>query len=436
MTLAARRRMRAILRAAVLGTLTALVVTSCSDGHLDVRSVPAAGWSSYGGNSANSNFTYAQPLADLAPSWTRSAGGPVTSPVTMNGGGDVSISARTARGCNFTVLDYRAGRKNYCKRMADGFWGNAALVDQFSQPYIGEPGRFLALTGGGAIRWRHDLPGTPTSAKFAGPGRVLVTTTQGRVAILNSQNGDLAMPELKLWETTAEDPSAGLNECVTGGPGCAISAPPAVDWGQERIILNFFPQGAKTSQLKALRYGYRGEHRELSQEWTADLPKGVVGPPTVSTDGKTVYAFARDNKLYALDAATGETRWSHDVGDAGFATLSVSPDGVLIPAGKLGAPLTILKDEGDKVSEIARRDDLQTAGLSTLTTSGTAWTVVRTGADQHLELLEVDVESGETKRSLPMPDSKGFATGIAVSPNGQLAVATYAGTVYYFDAKG
>ncbi|ALG84080.1 PQQ-binding-like beta-propeller repeat protein [Gordonia phthalatica] len=430
MTQAARRRMRAFLRAAFLGTLTALVVTSCSDGHLDVRSVPAAGWSSYGGNSANSNFTWAQPPADLAPSWTRDAGGTVTSPIVMNGGGDVVVSARTARGCNFTVLDYRAGRKNFCKRLADGFWGNAAVVDQFSQPYIGEPGRFLALTGGGSIRWRHDGPGTPTSAKFVAPGQVLVTTTQGGVSIFNSQTGDLMMPELKLWPTTAEAPAAGLADCVTGGPACAISAPPAVDWGHKRIVLNYFPQGAKTSQVKAL--GYNGE---LSQEWTADLPLGVVGPPVVSNDGKTVYAFARDNKLYALDAATGKTRWSHDVGDAGFATMSVSPDGVIIPAGKLGAPLTILKDEGDAVTEVARRDDLQTAGLSTQTTTGTAWAVVRTGADQHLELIEVDTKTGATKRTLPMPESKGFATGIAVSPNGQIAVATYAGTVYYFDAK-
>lgn len=435
MTQPARRRTRAIVRAAVLATLTALVVTSCSDGHLDVRSVPAAGWSSYGGNSANSNYSWAAAPADLEPSWARDAGGPITAPVTMNGGGDIVVSAKTPNGCNMLVLDHRAGRKNFCKRMADGYQGNAALVDQFGQPYIGEPGRFLAITGGGAIRWRHDLPGVPTSAKFVGPGRVLVTSTHGRVMILESQSGDLAMPARDLWSTVPEDLSAGLDECVSGGAGCAIAAPPAVDWAAERIFLNFFPQGAKASQVKTLGYGQNGDQRTLTDQWATDLPGGVVGPPVVSNDGKTVYAFGRDNKLYALDAATGAIRWSHDVGDSGFGTLSVSPDGIIIPAGKAGGPLTILRDAGDKVEEIARRDDLQTAGLSALTAGGSAWTVVRSGADQNLQLLQIDVQNGTTKRTLAMDGARGFATGVAVSPTGQIAVATYAGTVYYFNPK-
>nr|WP_040517404.1 PQQ-binding-like beta-propeller repeat protein [Gordonia neofelifaecis] len=435
MTQAARRRPRAILRTAVLGALTALIITSCSDGHLDVRSVPAAGWSSYGGNSANSNYTYARPPADLELSWTRPTGGPVTSPVTMNGGGDVMVSARTPNGCNMMALDYRAGRKNFCKRMADGFWGNSALIDQFSQPYIGEPGRFLAFTGGGAIRWRKDVSGAPTSAKFAGPGRVLVTTSLGQVLMLNSQNGDDAMPERRLWSNPAADPLTGLGDCVTGAAGCAISAPPAVDWSHQRFFVNFFPQGAKQSQLKALGYGQRGAGETIVDLWATDLPGGVVGPPTVSADGATVYAFGRDGRLYALDAASGAIKWSFDTGGYGFGTMSVSPDGVIVPAGTIGAPLVVVRDTGDKAEEVVRRTDLQTTGLSTLTAAGTLWTVVRTGADQQLELMELDTRSGATKRTLPMPEAKGFATGIAVSPTGRLAVATNIGAVYYYNPK-
>ncbi|MGB3696683.1 MAG: PQQ-binding-like beta-propeller repeat protein [Gordonia sp. (in: high G+C Gram-positive bacteria)] len=435
MTQAARRRMRAIVRAAVLGTLTALVLTSCSDGHLDVRSVPAAGWSSYGGNSANSNFSYARPPSDLALSWTRPTGGPVTSPVTMNGGGDVVVGANTPTGCNLLVLDNRNGRKNFCKRMAEGFWGNAALVDQFAQPYLGEPGRFLALTGGGAIRWRKDVIGVPTSAKFVGPGHVLITTSLGRLMIVNAQTGDPAGPEKALWTRPATDPLTGFGDCVTGGPGCAVSAPPAVDWGHERVFLNFFPEGARTSQVKALGYAREDHERTLTDLWSADLPGGVVGAPTVSADGKTVYAFGRDGRLYALDAADGTVRWSHDNGGYGFGTMSVSPDGTIVPAGTIGAPLVILHDDGDKAVEVARRDDVQTAGLSAQTAAGTVWTVVRSGPELQLELMEVDAKTGATKRTLPMPEAKGFATGVAVSAAGQIAVATNIGAVYYFNPE-
>ncbi|WP_424294126.1 PQQ-binding-like beta-propeller repeat protein [Gordonia sp. (in: high G+C Gram-positive bacteria)] len=434
MTQAARRRLRAIGRIAVLGTLAALVATSCSDGHIDVRSVPAAGWSSYGGNSGNSNYSPAAPSADLKLSWTRPTGGPVTSPTVMNGGGDVLVTARTPNGCNFLVLDYRAGRKNFCKRMKDGFWGNAPVVDQFTQPYIGEPGKFLALTGGGPIRWRMDVPGVPTSAKFVSPGRILITTSLGRVLIANSQNGDLAAPARDLWSNVATDPLTGFGDCVSGGPGCAISAPPAVDWAGKRIFLNFFPQGAKASQVKALSYAQVDGKDTVTDAWVADLPGGVVGPPVSSNDGKTVYAFGRDGKIYALDATNGTVRWSYDNGGYGFGTMSVSPDGLIIPAGTIGAPLVMLHDDGDKATEVARRDDLQTAGLATVTASGTAWAVIRQGTELELALAEIDTKTGKTKRTLPMPEAKGFATGVAVSPYGQLAVTTNIGKVYYYAA--
>lgn len=432
MTQAVRRRLRAIARVAVLGTLTALVVTSCSDGHLDVRSVPAAGWSSYGGNSANSNFSFAAPPKELKLSWTRPTGGPVTSPTTMNGGGDVLVTARTEVGCNFLVLDHRAGRKNFCKRMKDGFWGNAPLVDQFSQPYIGQPGEFFALTGGGPVRWRSEVPGVPTSAKFVSPGQVLIATSLGRMMIVNSQTGDLSMPERNLWTKVPTDPLTGFGDCVTGGPGCAISAPPAVDWGSQRIFVNFFPEGAKASQVKAVSYGEVNGKSALTDAWVADLPGGVIGSPVSSNDGKTVYAFGRDGKIYALNANDGSIRWSYDNGGYGFGSMTVSPDGLIVPAGTIGAPLVIIRDGGDKAVEVVRRTDVQTAGLSTLTAAGTLWTVVREGADLNLALVEIDTKTGDTKRTLPMPNAKGFATGIAVSPTGQLAVTTNIGEIYYY----
>ena len=71
--------------------------------------------------------------------------------------------------------------------------------------------------------------------------------------------------------------------------------------------------------------------------------------------------------------------------------------------------------------------------LSTLTKTGTAWTVVRTGRDQKLSLLEVSAADGKTKRSLELPGALGFATGVAVSADGAVATATNLGEVYFFD---
>jgi hypothetical protein len=115
--------------------------------------------------------------------------------------------------------------------------------------------------------------------------------------------------------------------------------------------------------------------------------------------------------------------------------MSVSPDGLIIPTGVLGAPLTLLRDAGDHAEQVWQRDDLAVVSLSTLTDQDTAWTVVRDEGKDSLSLTEVSAADGTTMRTLPLPESVGFATGVAVSPWGQIATATNIGKVYFFDSK-
>ncbi|WP_143965617.1 PQQ-binding-like beta-propeller repeat protein [Gordonia zhaorongruii] len=435
MTRAVRSRRSSRLAFAVVATVLALVGTACSDGHIDVRASPSAGWSSFGGDGANSNYSPAQVPSDLTLSWSREIGDREFSPLAITGNGDVAGTSRTANGCNFTVLDSRAGRKNTCTRLGEGSSLNTPFYDQLSQPYIGEAGMFFALTGGGAIRWRMPTIGLPLSAKSAAPGRILVTTTQGQVLLLNAQTGDMTAPEVRLRpDPDLGDPMAGVSECAGGGAQCAISAPPAVDSQRKRFFLNFFPGGAKTSQVKAMNIVEENGQEQVKSLWTADVGGGVMGPPTLSADGQTVYSFGRDGKLYALDADDGAVRWSYDLGGYGFATLTVSPDGIIVPAGELGGPLVILRDTGSKVDEVARRDDVQMAGVGALNASGTVWAVVR-DEGRKLALTEFDAADGSTKTSVPMPGATGFSTGVAVSATGQLAVGTTGGSAYYFNVE-
>lgn len=421
--------------ALVCGVVVAVLVSSCSDGHIDVRSVAGAGWSSYGGNAANSNYAYPHIPDDLTLSWTRPTGGTVSSPVTISSTGNVGVTSSSS-GCNVLVLDQRNGRKNFCKAMRTGVATNAMLSDQYDQPYIGEETTFLAYSAGGAIRWRMPVIGIPLSAKFAERGVVLVVTTQGQILLINTQTNQFVAPEVRLRpEADPGDPLYGYGECVTNGPRCAVPAPPAVDVAGQRFFLNFWPTGSIASEIRGFSYAAVDGNRAVKQIWRAPVPGGVIGTPTLSADGKTVYAFSRLGQLVALDAATGKTRWSYDNGGYGFATMSVSPDGLIIPTGSLGAPLTLLRDRGDRVEKVWQRDDLATVSLSTLTSSGTAWTVVRDPGKQTLSLTEVSTSDGKTTRTLALPDSVGFTTGIAVSSSGQIAVATNIGKVYFFSSK-
>ncbi|MFT4125229.1 MAG: PQQ-binding-like beta-propeller repeat protein [Gordonia sp. (in: high G+C Gram-positive bacteria)] len=421
--------------AGVAAAVIALVLSSCSDGHIDVRSIPGAGWSSFGGNAANSNFAYPSVPDDLELSWTRPTGGTVTAPVTISGAGNVGVTSNSA-GCDLLVLSPQNGRKNFCKNMRDGISSNALLTDQYDQPYIGESATLLAFNAGGAIRWRMPTIGVPVSAKFAAPGIVLMVTTQGQILLLSSQTSDFAAPEVRLRpDADPADPLFGFGDCVTNGPRCVVPAPPAVDTAASRFFLNVWPTGQIASEIRGFGYGEVNGTRTVRELWKARVPGGVIGPPTVSADGATVYAFSRLGQIVALDAATGTTRWTYDNGGYGFATMSVSPDGLIIPTGVLGAPLTLLRDRGDHAERVWRRTDLAVVSLSTLTAAGTAWTVVRDPGKNSLSLTEVSTSDGATRRRLALPDAVGFTTGVSVSGSGQIATATNLGEVYYFDSR-
>ncbi|GAB07581.1 PQQ-binding-like beta-propeller repeat protein [Gordonia amarae] len=434
--MAARVRRRRIGTGfALLTAVVTLVVSACSDGHTDVRSVSAWGWSSYGGNSYNSNFASPQIPDDLELRWSRPTGGPITAPLSISGNGNIGITATTDNGCNLFIFDPRQGRKNYCKRLQDGAATNTLLVDQYDQPYVGEKGLFIAFNAGGAIRWRVPTIGVPRSARFADRGVVLVATTQGQVLLLNSQTGDQVAPELRLRDdANLDDPGFGYGDCVTDGPQCPVPAPPAVDAGRSRAYLNVWPGGARESKLVALDYGKQNGERTIREAWSAPVSGGMIGPPTLSADGNRVYAVSKSGTLHAVDTVTGKDVWTYELGEHGFATLSVSPGGFIIPTGSVGAPLTLLRDTGNAAEQVWQRKDLAVVSLSTLTAQGTAWTVVRDPGRDSLSLTEVAVDDGKTLKTIPMPGSTGFATGVAVSATGQVATATHIGEVYLFDS--
>ena len=199
----------------------------------------------------------------------------------------------------------------------------------------------------------------------------------------------------------------------------ARSPPPAVDAGRQRAYLNFWPAGESASKLIALDYRMQDRERSIHQVWSAAIPGGMIGPPTLSADGSRVYAVSKPGTLLAVDTTTGKTVWTHNLGEHGFATLAVSPGGLIIPTGSVGAPLTLLRDTGSAAEQVWQRTDLAVVSLSTLTARNTAWTVVRDAGKDSLSLTEVSTADGKTLRTIAMPGSKGFATGVAVSAAGR-----------------
>jgi outer membrane protein assembly factor BamB len=83
----------------------------------------------------------------------------------------------------------------------------------------------------------------------------------------------------------------------------------------------------------------------LDERWTREIG-GVKGRPVFAADGGTVYVPSVDHHLYALDAGTGEARFTYDAGEPVLGSPVLSriggSDVVVVPAGK---PLHVIDAE-------------------------------------------------------------------------------------------
>ena len=210
-------------------------------------------------------------------------------PLSISGNGNIGVTATTTNGCNMFVFDPRQGRKNYYKRLQDGAATNTLLVDQYDQPYIGEKGLFIAFQRGGAIRWRVPTIGVPRSARFADRG-VAGPPRKGRCCC------SIRRPVI-WWRRAAvaedvnlDDPGFGYGDCITDGP---VPGPLAARGGCEPPG-PISTSGLPVRRVETDRAGLRMQDRERSihQVWSAAIPGGMIGPPTLSADGSRVYAVS------------------------------------------------------------------------------------------------------------------------------------------------
>ena len=78
------------------------------------------------------------------------------------------------------------GRQRWCTRMVLGGGFSSALFDGFDNLYIGQPGLMISYPPTQWVRWRTNVIGMPTNARFPAAGQLLVATHLGQVLILSS----------------------------------------------------------------------------------------------------------------------------------------------------------------------------------------------------------------------------------------------------------
>ena len=406
-------------------------LTACGNTDSWVESIAAPGWSAQYADATNSSYTATEGAATLTPQWTRSVKGELGAAAALGGGGYLAVNGQTAGGCSLMVWENNnAGRQRWCTRMVLGGGFSSALFDGFDNLYIGQPGLMISYPPTQWVRWRTNVIGMPTTARFLGDGQLLVVTHLGQVLVFDSHRGDVVGTPIDLIAgVDPTDATRGLTDCQQSLPGCPVPAAAAFSATSGMAVLGVWQPGTGASVLIGLSY-QPGRTPLLTREWTSDaIAAGVLAAPVLSGDGETVYVNGRDRTLWALHAKDGTLKWSAALDFQPQTPPTVAPGGLIIVGGGPDAKLVALKD-GDERAEVAwRRDDIEP--LTTSSQAGQlAYVVAADPAGQ--ELLVFDTADGHTLNSYPLPEAGGFPVGISVGTDRRVVAATSAGQVYSF----
>lgn len=411
------------------------VLTACGTDVDDITVGRGLGWPAPGHEARNSSTTPVTGSRALSLQWSRPVGGPIAQPVTVGSEGQIFVTSRTGANCDIFSYQMRTGRKRFCNPLSPNSVYSPTLLDGANNVYVGldsgvESNNFL-----GQPRWRTPVAGVPIGMQFTGDGHLLVITQSGQVDVLERQTGKRMVPTQQLLPQPdfLQQPNldwppagAGLEDCRTGGPECAVATVAAMDVGNGRIYATVRKPGAAAAALVALRYA----DGKVEQEWSSEiLVGGTATDPALSADGTTLYIGDNSKRLVAVDTADGKPKWEAQLDWEPRRGISVSDDGLVIPAGDDGY-LLALRDTGDSYERVWERKDLALRGSPVQTAGGTGYVTAAIGAG--LNLITFDTETGVTLDSDVLPGAQGTTTGTAVGAEGEVVVATRIGEIFAF----
>lgn len=426
-----------VLRRAIALASTALLIsglTGCGTTDSWVDATAARGWPAQYADAANSSFTSTDGAGELTLSWSRSVKGELGAAAALGAERYLAVNGQTAGGCSLMVWENdNSGRQRWCTRMVLGGGFTSPLFDGFDNLYIGQPGLMISYPPTQWVRWRTNVIGMPTTARFLDGGQLLVVTHLGQVLVFDSHRGVVSGSPVDLvGGVDPTDPMRGLTDCAQSLPGCPVAAAPAFSAESRIVVIGVWQPGAAASTLTALRY-QPGQTPLLSRLWTSEaVSAGVLSSPVFSADGATVYVNGRDRQLWALNAEDGSVKWSAPLDFQPQTPPSVAPGGLIIAGGGPDTRLVGLRDAGDRAEAVWRREDVTALTTSSQAGDQVAYTVVAT-APNELSLLAFNpADGGRTVNSYPLPQAAGYPVGVSVGYDRRVVVATSGGQVFSF----
>lgn len=389
------------------------------------------GWSAVHADPANSDYHARPGPSDLTLAWSRSFDGMINLGPTSDGLGRVYVTTSGA-GCRLHALDRDTGRTIWCSDVVGRLAvSSAPLIDRERRLYLGDGSMMRAFDRDGRILWTYPIIGAPLSAQFTPAGDLLFITHVGVIYILDRATGKERVAPYTLVPDPKFDPADGAIACMRGLPECPSANTPAVDMRSGRFYFTFWTPGKPAAGIRAMRIT-PGPKPRLVAEWTNDnLPGGSASSPDLSADGKRLYLTDNEGSLHALDARTGKPLWTFAIGYGSGGSVSLSPDGLIMPAGGKDAPLLAIADRGRRGEIVWQNASLNNFGVATQAAGHRAYPTVVTGKGT-ADILVVDTRNGEVLDREKIPGKPLFTVGTTLDQNGTVYVPTIRGELHAF----
>ncbi|WP_421841176.1 PQQ-binding-like beta-propeller repeat protein [Mycobacterium sp.] len=423
-----------MLARCLLAAVLTVTLGGCGNTDSWVDAAPAQGWPAQYGDAANSSYTTTTGATALKLRWTRSVKGSLAAGPALSSRSYVALNAQTRVGCSLMEWENNDnGRQRWCVRLAQGGGFAGPLFDGFDNLYVGQPGAIISFPPTQWTRWRQPVIGMPSTPRFLGNGRLLVSTHLGQLLVFNAHRGTVAGNPVDLVEgIDPTDPGRGLADCAPARRGCPVAAAPAFSTASGMLVIGVWQPGAPVAELVGLRY----RAGQLARAWTSDaVAAGVLASPVLSADGSTIYVNGRDLQLWALNASDGKPRWSVPLGFLAQTPPTVTPQGLIVSGGGPETQLVAFRDAGDHADLAWRRDDVTPLSTSSLASSNAGYTVTGApsrDAEPGLSLLVFDPADGHTINEYPLPDATGYPIGVSIAKDRHVVTGTSDGQIYSF----
>lgn len=391
---------------------------------------PPPHWHTAHADARNSDFAPVRGPRRLRPAWVTDLPGLAMLGATVRG--DLVFATSSGPGCRLHALSRMDGRTAWCSDALDAAASaSSPLLDGGDSVFVADGTGLHAFGPGGARLWTHPLRGVPLSLQWLPDGGIALATHVGTVHVVDPATGSARRDPYPLFDAATQPGAIGsLQACMRGDAACPVANTPAIaDTG--RMFLTVQAPGADAAAVWAIDGLPSSDPAGPRVAWRRLLSSASASSPALSADGRTLYATDNAGVLHAFDAGDGSRRWAFTIGYASDGSPSVSPDGLVIPAGGRDGRVIALDDRGTHAEPRWRIDEAH-LGIATQAGGGLAYLTLRGRAKGDLALAVVDTRDGRVLERHALGSRHFLASGTSIDEAGRVYVTTIRGAVFAF----